>query len=85
VDEDYFFFLAAGFFAAGFLAFDLVAIVLFFYGLTGLRNFSFSEGAGILLSGAAIVNGGCEIIWRVGPKLIACYCVRLVHTVRYVI
>jgi hypothetical protein len=30
VDEDYFFFLAAGFFAAGFLAFDLVAIVFIF-------------------------------------------------------
>jgi hypothetical protein len=42
--------LAAGFFAAGFFALDLVAIILFFYGLTGLRNFSFSEGNGIMLS-----------------------------------
>jgi len=64
---------------------DFVAIVFIFYELTGMRNFSFSEGDGILLSGVAIVNGGCEIIWRVVPKLIACYCVGLVHTVRYVI
>jgi len=77
--------LAAGFLAAGFLAFDFVAIVFIFYGLTGLRNFSFSEGDGILLSGAAIVNGGCEIIWRVASKLIACYCARLCYAGRYVI
>jgi hypothetical protein len=77
--------LAAAFFAAGFFALDFVAIILFFYGLTGRRNFSFSEGDGILLSGAAIVNGGCEIIWRGVPKLIACYCILLVHTVRHVI
>jgi hypothetical protein len=42
--------LAAGFFAAGFFALDFVAIILFFYGLTGRRNFSFSEGDGIMLS-----------------------------------
>jgi hypothetical protein len=77
--------LAAGFLAAGFFALDFVAIVFIFYRLTGRRNFSFSEGSGIMRSGAAIVNGGCEIIWRVVPKLIACYCVRVVHTVRYVI
>jgi hypothetical protein len=42
--------LAAGFFAAGFFAFDFMAIILFFYGLTDLRNFSFPEGNGIMLS-----------------------------------
>jgi hypothetical protein len=54
--------LAAGFFEAGFFALDFVAIILFFYGLTGLRNFSFSEGNGIMLSRTAIVNGGRKII-----------------------
>jgi hypothetical protein len=50
--------LAADFFAAGFFALDFVAILLFFYGLTHLRNFSFPEGDGIMLLGATIVNGG---------------------------
>jgi len=71
--------------AAGFLALDLVAIILFFYGLTGLRNFNFSEGNGIMLSRITNVNGGCKLIWRIVPKLIACYCTRLCYTDRYVI
>jgi len=38
-----------------------------------------------MLSRAAFVNGGCKNICGLVPKLIACYYIHLMHTVRYVI
>lgn len=40
-------------------------ILIFFRGLIHLRHGSFSEGRIIMLSPAAIVNDGREIIWRI--------------------
>jgi hypothetical protein len=51
---------------------DLSPIILFFRGLTGLRNFSFSEGKGIMRATALIVNSRCEIIlvWNFSTQAI---------------
>jgi hypothetical protein len=59
--------LAAGFLAAGFLAF-LVAIVFIFFVLLNFGIFSFSEGAGIMLAAAEIVNGVKKISSRRVPS-----------------
>jgi len=59
---DYFFFLAAGFFLVALLTLAFFAITLiFYYGLTYLRHGSFSEGEGIMLAGAMIVNDRSRI------------------------
>jgi hypothetical protein len=68
---------AALFFALSLLAFDCfcedifwldfgdlspINLLFIFRRLTGLRNFSFSEGNAIMLAPAGIVNNRCEII-----------------------